>query len=177
MIRNREGDFCYGDSDIETMLFDIEKMADLGVCGVVFGCLDRSKNIHLPHTKILTDFAKSKGLQVTFHRAFDFVKNFERSLESLIAMGVDRILTSGGSATAFEGLNALKKLVKKAKGRIEIMAGSGINAQNTGEILTVGVDALHFTAHQKEVVTALKMGQNFNSDPLKIQQILQALQA
>ena len=69
-------------------------------------------------------------MQVTFHRAFDMTPNAEEALETLIAMGVDRVLTSGQEASVMEGLPLLKKLVTQAKGRIIVMPGAGISERN-----------------------------------------------
>ena len=85
-------------------------------------------------------------LEVTFHRAFDMTRDPMAALEAVIACGCRRILTSGGCNTAVEGIATLGELVARAAGRIEIMAGSGVNGANARQLAATGVDALHFSA-------------------------------
>jgi copper homeostasis protein len=84
-------------------------------------------------------------MQVTFHRAIDMTPDYSKALEDIIETGCDRILTSGQKNTATEGIEAIENLVKQANGRIEIMAGSGINADNAQTLIHTGVNALHLT--------------------------------
>jgi len=73
-------------------------------------------------------------MKVTFHRAFDRAIDPFLSLEKVIETGAHRILTSGQFADAFEGRFLLKELIEKANGRISIMPGAGVNAQNIFEL-------------------------------------------
>ena len=72
---------------------------------------------------------------MVFHRAFDCVKDPYESMEKLIAMGVDRVLTSGLKAKAMGGMELIAKLQELYGEKIEILAGSGINASNALEIM------------------------------------------
>lgn len=132
IIRPRGGDFLYSDVEFETMKRDIQIAKELGVDGLVFGLLNIDGRIDTKRTKELVEL--SKPLPVTFHRAFDVAKNPFQALEDVISIGCKRILTSGQKATAYEGLNLLTELVKKAGNRISIMPGSGINENNILEI-------------------------------------------
>jgi copper homeostasis protein len=143
MIRSRGGDFCYSDDEFEVMKNDISIAKNLGADGVVFGILLPNGTIDLKRTTELVTLAKPLG--VTFHRAFDMAVNPFEALEQIIDCGCERILTSGQKNTAIEGKELFGELIKKAKGRIEIMAGSGVNAVNAADLIAIGVNALHLT--------------------------------
>ena len=132
IICPRGGDFLYTGQEIEIMEKDIQMAHQLGVDGVVFGCLTHEAKIDIAQNQRLIKAAK--GLSVTFHRAFDKCINPLEALEQLISLGVDRILTSGQRPTALEGLPLLKDLVCMAGDRIVILPGSGINENNIRQI-------------------------------------------
>lgn len=144
MIRPRGGDFLYSDIEFEQMREDILSVKTLGVEGVVLGILKRDGSIDIERTRELVRLAAP--LKVTFHRAFDMVKDPEKALEAVIQAGCFRILTSGFRNTVEEGIDGVKKIVKQAGGRIQIMAGSGVNAGNVLKIAETGVDAVHLSA-------------------------------
>jgi copper homeostasis protein len=169
MIRHRAGNFVYTDKEITIMEKDIKMAIQSGARGVVFGCLTEDNRIALTQTKFLTRIVKEKGLEVTFHRAFDFVKDPMKHLELLIELGVDRILTSGGKNTAIEAVDEITQLTKAAKNRIEIMAGSGVNAENATSFLTTGVSALHFSGDSHNITeNDFGMGTNAQTNKQKI---------
>lgn len=149
MIRHKQGHFVYDSNDLDIMQKDINSAAKLGARGVVFGCLTNDNEINAEQSSFLFEIAKEHGMEVTFHRAFDFCADSERSLEQLISIGFDRVLTSGKAKTAEEGLDVISNLVAQANGRIQIMAGSGVNETNVLEIAKAGIDALHFSVHRK----------------------------
>ncbi len=147
MLRPREGNFIYSQDEVESMVQDIDHMAQSGAKGVVFGCLTVERNIDLFATKLIAEKAGSLGMATTFHRAFDFCVAPYKALENLIDLGINRLLTSGQKKRAIEGKHIIKELVEASNGRIEIMAGSGVNQSNAKELAEIGVDALHFTSH------------------------------
>ncbi|WP_430381250.1 copper homeostasis protein CutC, partial [Vibrio parahaemolyticus] len=128
MIRPRQGDFFYNEEEIEMMRWDIEAAHQSGLSGVVFGVLTQDGDIHMPYAAALCEFAQALGLGVTFHRAFDQCRDAEKTLEEVISLGCERILTSGLAPSAPQGIDVLRALVKQAQGRIAIMAGAGVNA-------------------------------------------------
>lgn len=145
MIRPRGGDFLYSPADLDSMARDIDHCKAIGVTGVVFGLLQEDGQIDLEHTKQLIDLARP--LEVTFHRAFDVTKDPVVSLENLIELGVDRVLTSGQAATVPEGLGLIKSLVQQSAGRIGILPGCGIRPENVAEVIAeTRVTAFHATA-------------------------------
>jgi copper homeostasis protein len=147
MLRIKEGHFHYSDEDISAMGSDLKSLKEAGAIGVVFGCLTSSSELDARANRFLVEEAKSLGLEVTFHRAFDFTPDPKASLEQLIDLGFDRLLTSGQKPKAIEGAAMIQELSQLARGRIQIMAGSGVNAENSKTLASTGVDALHFTAH------------------------------
>ncbi len=132
IIRPRGGDFLYTEAEVEAMLLDIELCKQLGVHGVVFGCLTSDGDIDVPLMRRLIEAAKP--LSVTCHRAFDVCRDPFAALEQLIELGCDRILTSGQQSTAEKGIPLLKQLVERAGQRIIIMPGCGVRKGNIARI-------------------------------------------
>ncbi|MDR0746185.1 MAG: copper homeostasis protein CutC [Mediterranea sp.] len=148
IIRPRGGDFLYNEQEICIMERDIQMVHQIGVDGVVFGCLTPDGQIDIPNTKRLIEAAQ--GLSVTFHRAFDVCIDPHRALEELIALGINRVLTSGKQPIALQGLPLLKELVQKAANRIIILPGSGINENNIRQIAQESkAREFHFSAREK----------------------------
>ena len=147
IIRPRGGDFLYSDVEHQTMLHDIEIAKKLGVDGVVFGCLTTDGEVDMERNKELVEAAK--GINITFHRAFDMCKDPLKSLELIISLGFDTLLTSGQQPTAIEGVSLLKQLVDVANNRIVIMPGSGVNEDNIAVIAEqTGAKEFHFSARE-----------------------------
>ncbi len=142
MIRPRGGDFCYSDLEFEIMLQDVAAAKRTGVDGVVFGMLTEDKEIDMERTAVLIN--QARPLSITFHRAFDEATDPFATFDTLIDLGVDRILTSGQKPTAWQGRELIKELVKKANGRISILPAAGINAQNAAQLVAeTGVTEIH----------------------------------
>jgi copper homeostasis protein len=148
MIRPRTGDFCYSDYDFEAMKEDVKIAKASNANGVVLGILKEDFTIDEERTQTL--IALAKPMNATFHRAFDLTPNPFEALETLINLGVDRVLTSGQEATAYQGIDLLKKLVEHANNRIVIMPGGGINETNVKKIVDeCGVSEIHSSASVK----------------------------
>ena len=148
MIRPRGGDFLYSEIELAVMKADIQMAKSFGADGLVLGLLNPDGTIDETKTNELVELAHP--LPVTFHRAFDMASNPLEALEAVIRTGAVRILTSGQQPTAEQGLPLIQQLAAKAAGRIEIMAGAGVNAQNADAIMLAGVDALHLSGGQQE---------------------------
>lgn len=153
MIRPRGGDFLYSTEEFETMLRDIELARKAGATGVVFGVLTQYGGVDRERTHRLVEAAE--GLQTTFHRAVDMTRDYLEAIEDIIAAGCTRILTSGGYNKAIDGKENIAEAVSVARGRIEIMAGSGIASGNALELASTGVDAIHFSA-KKMVASGMR---------------------
>lgn len=143
MIRPRAGDFTYSADELHIMHNDIVAAASAGLEGVAFGANMTSGALDEPALKGLVVHAKAHDLAVALHRSFDLAPDLSEALEIAISLGVDTILTSGGGQSAAQGVEGLAALVKQAAGRIEIMAGKSITAENVGPILETSVTAIH----------------------------------
>jgi copper homeostasis protein len=144
IIRPRGGDFLYSDLELDIMQRDIEAAKKLGVDGVVIGLLTADGHIDIPRTRQLVDLARP--MNVTFHRAFDVAREPFVALDTLMDLGIDRILTSGQEETVIEGADLIAELVRKAGNRLIIMPGGGVNERNAGRIIALtGVQELHVT--------------------------------
>jgi copper homeostasis protein len=142
MVRPRAGEFVYSRDELDAMQRQIAVLHGTRARGVVLGMLTPGREIDVEGTARLV--ARARPLAVTFHRAFDEVRDLEAALETLIELGVERVLTSGGAATAFEGRSVLRKLVARAAGRIVVMPGGGVRAHNAAQILAdTGAGELH----------------------------------
>ena len=148
MVRPRGGDFLYSDYEFELMQKDIQLAKEMGVKGVVLGLLLEDGNIDVYRTRQLVELARP--LEVTFHRAFDRVRNPYLALRELINLKVDRILTSGLKPTVPEGISLIKELIQQAGDELIIMPGSGVNETNVADIIAqTGAREVHSSAkHQ-----------------------------
>lgn len=132
LIRPRAGDFLYNDDELEIMQHDIEACLSLGCDGVVFGVLDAEARVDVARCKVL--LSSAGGMGVTFHRAFDMARDLPRALEDVVALGAERVLTSGGAVSAMAGADTIRGLIDQAAGRIVIMPGAGVRAGNIAEL-------------------------------------------
>ncbi len=142
LIRPRSGDFTYTETEFDSMLNDILVCKEIGFSGVVSGVLHQNFSLDVSRTQQLIDAAK--GMKFTFHRAFDWVKNPEKTHEILDALGVDYLLSSGQKVTAERGIDLLKTLLKKSK-HCQLMPGSGINPINAASFKENGFKAIHLS--------------------------------
>ena len=143
MVRPRGGDFCYDGDELAIMHDDIFAAARCGLEGVVIGANLADGSLDQTALAGLVAHARAHGLRVAIHRGFDLASDPRKALEACIALKVDTILTSGGANTAAAGISGLSTLVKSAAGRIEILAGGGVTADNAGAILASGVTSIH----------------------------------
>ena len=149
IVRPRGGDFLYSEAEFESMRQDVITLGELGVQGVVSGCLTADGEVDQERTGELLRLARP--MSFTFHRAFDMVRDADEALEVLITLGVDRVLTSGQRANAMDGLANLKHLGQVAGGRVIVMPCGGLRAGNIGQVCReTGLWELHFAAHKAE---------------------------
>lgn len=148
LIRPREGDFVYSPEEVCLMRQQIEMCKRLGADGVVIGALTEEGDIDVRTTRTLIEAAGQ--MSITFHRAFDRCRSPQKALEQIIALGCQRLLTSGQAPTALEGIDLLARLHTQAEGRIIIMPGAGVNAGNAARILReTGCTEIHSSARQR----------------------------
>ncbi len=138
MIRPRAGDFCYDGDELDVMRHDIEAARTAGLKGVVFGANLTSGELDLHALGRLCSHAVALGLDTALHRSFDLAPDPLDALDAAISLGISTVLTSGGTASAHEGVDGLRRLCDHAAGRIEVLAGVGITPANVAEIVTSG---------------------------------------
>jgi len=149
IIRPRGGDFLFNADEFATMLHDIDAMKAAGASGVVIGMLNADGTIDEAGCAEL--IAASRPLSVTFHRAFDVSRDAFSSLETLIRLGVDRVLTSGQEPGVVEGAPLIRQLIERADGRLIVMPGGDITARNAARIARdTGAREFHFAAFATE---------------------------
>lgn len=144
LLRPRFGDFLYTPSEKEILQKEVEMCRSMGVDGVVLGALQADGTLDVP---FLTSLVQAAGnLGKTLHRAFDVCADAQQSLETAIDLGFDTILTSGQAATAVDGMETLAQLHRQAKGRITLLAGSGVSPDNIPLLAQqTGITAFHMS--------------------------------
>jgi copper homeostasis protein len=133
IVRPRGGGFVHTADEIGVMRLDVEAARMLGADGIALGVLTRDARVDEEQLRMLV--TQSGDLPVTFHRAFDLTRDREEALETLIRCGVKRVLTSGGAATALEGVEAIAALTRRAASHITVMAGGGVREETVQEIV------------------------------------------
>ena len=178
MIRPHDGGFVYGADDLRTMLHDIDALKNVGVQGVVLGALKPDGAVDMPTMERLIQ--ASRPLEITLHRPFDLCPDPMKALDEIIALHVDRLLTSGQQITAEKGVPLIKQLVGHAGDRLTVMAGAGINNSNVRRIAeATQVRELHASASVPRA-TELASGEvrfGDNSRVTTVKQVRELIQA
>jgi len=157
IIRPRGGDFLYSSTEYECIKADLLLIKELGYEGAVIGLLNEDGSIDKVRTSELVKLAAP--MQLTFHRAFDRCNDPLKGLEDIIDAGCKRILTSGQVPNVAEALPLIKTLVEKAAGRIIILPGSGVRANNCKKIIDeTGATEIHSSARK-----AIDSKMNYNN--------------
>jgi|SRR5579862_3300359 len=142
LIRPRAGDFVYHAAERAAMKASIARARASGAAGIATGALTAERDVDVALMRDLVEAARP--MRVCFHRAFDQIADPLEALEQLIAIGIDFVLTSGGTATAMEGADRLRALVERARGRLTIVAAGSITATTVCEIVArTRVDHVH----------------------------------
>ncbi len=162
IIRPRSGDFLYTDLEYDIMRRDIEICGEYGVDGIVIGILMSDGEIDIERTAKMIELAKP--MTATFHRAFDMCTDPLRGLHDVISTGASRLLTAGQTNSANEGMDLIRKLIKKSGKRIIIMPGSGINESNIEQIArSTGATEFHLSGRK-----AIESGMIFRKEEINI---------
>lgn len=144
MVRPRGAGFCYLEEEFQVMERECQRLLQCGADGIAFGCLTAEGLLDEPKNRRLLELIKGMGREAVFHRAFDCTADPFAAMERLIAMGVDRVLTSGLKPKAMDGRDMIRKLQKRYGAEIQILAGSGVNAQNAAELMEyTGISQVH----------------------------------
>ncbi|MBF4580351.1 copper homeostasis protein CutC [Frigoribacterium sp. VKM Ac-2530] len=158
LVRARGGDFVYDDADLAVMEHEVRTLVAAGVAGVVVGALRADGSLDVDAVARLVSAARDAAgvrpaelggsrLDVTVHRAVDRAASPVDAVAALSALGVDRVLTSGGASRARDGLasGALPDIVAAAGG-VEVMAGGGVRLDDVAALVAAGVAAVHLSA-------------------------------
>ena len=149
LIRPRGGEFVFSDDEFNLMINSIYKFKEYNINGFVIGFHDENKNLD---DRLLKEFRKiTKGYELVFHRAFDYLKNQEKSIEMLIHNKFDRILCSGSISNSVEGIKRLIYLKGLSKNKISIMPGGGINVKNFNLFKSSNFSEIHLSAIDKKI--------------------------
>lgn len=144
MVRPRAGGFCYDEAETKIMMEEARLLLENGADGIAFGFLHADGTVHRERTLQMSELIHSFGKEAVFHRAFDVTKDPFQAMEVLLSCKIDRLLTSGQRAKAMQGAELIAQLQDRFGDRIEILAGSGVNAQNAGELLArTGIRQVH----------------------------------
>ena len=135
LIRNRFGDFCYKDNEIEEMCDSIKEFVEVGADGVVVGALTPAGDLDVAAMKKFIEAAN--GTKTVLHRAFDMCREPFSALEKAKELGADTILTSGQKRNCVEGAGLLKELIERAGNDINILIGAGVNAEAIKKVFEI----------------------------------------
>ena len=142
MVRSRPGDFRYDADEIDVMRREAKALREAGAAGIVGGVLRADGSIDETSLRVLLDAARP--LPFTCHRAFDLTRDLEEAMNTLLACGVDRVLTSGAAPTAIAGVERIASLVRQAGDRLAVMAGGSVRAPHVADLVRwTGVREVH----------------------------------
>jgi len=145
MIRPRAGGFVYSEDDVALMVEEIGAAGARGVGGVVVGALRPDGELDREALARFRDAARD--VAIVLHRAIDLVPDPVAAVGEAIALGYDKILSSGGAPTAIEGMTTLVRMVAAAGERLSVIAGSGVTPDNVERIIAgTGVREVHGSA-------------------------------
>ncbi|MGZ3932276.1 MAG: copper homeostasis protein CutC [Bacteroidia bacterium] len=144
IIRPRDGSFVFSDEEHEAMKASIAYCKEKKVDGVVIGVLNPNATVNVKACEELIHLARP--MSVTFHRAIDDCNNLTGEIERLAALGVQRVLSSGGKSNVIEGLEALRELCSRFKNKIIIMPGGGVRSGSIEKLLVTGAHEFHSAA-------------------------------
>lgn len=149
MVRPREGGFCYTQGEFAVAVEDAGELLRHGADGLVFGFLHQDGTLDRARTKVLADLARSAGRESVFHRAIDVVPDWRQALDTLIELGVTRVLTSGQAPDVSQATQTIREMIDYAAGRIEILPGAGITRGNMDRVIAQsGCTQIHLAAHK-----------------------------
>ena len=146
MVRPRAGGFCYTDLEMETARADAAELLRAGADGLVFGFLHEDGTVDEERTRAFVELAE--GRPCVFHRAIDVTPDWKRALDSLIRLGITRVLTSGQESDVFFALDTIRDMIAFAGDAIQILPGAGITLKNVSRVVqATGSTQVHLARH------------------------------
>ncbi|WP_433694563.1 copper homeostasis protein CutC [Paraburkholderia phenoliruptrix] len=145
IVRPHSRSFVYDADDHAVMLRDVRAVKAAGANGVVIGMLNAQGEINREQLARAIDAAE--GLAITFHRAFDEVRDQRRALDVLLRFdAVTNVLTSGGKPSVLDAEATIRDLVREASGsHCTLLAGAGLTVDAVaGFVNRTQVQAVHF---------------------------------
>lgn len=148
MVRPREGGFCYTQAEYKTALADAKALLQYGVDGIVFGFLKADGTVDLKRCKEMRELIGDR--EAVFHRAIDVVPDWKEAVDMLCDVGITRILTSGQSPSIISGAATVAEMIRYARGRVQILPGAGINADNIAQVVSLtGCTQVHISPKKR----------------------------
>lgn len=152
MVRPREGGFCYTETEFAAAVEDAKQLLAEGADGLVFGFLQADGTVDRERTRVLARLAQAAGKETVFHRAIDVVPDWKAALDTLIELGITRVLTSGQEPSAPQGAETIRDMAEYAAGRIQILPGAGIRTNNVERVLAqTGCGQVHLSGHKRQM--------------------------
>jgi len=152
MVRPRPAGFSYSTLEFEQMRAEAAGLLAAGSDGIAFGVLADDRTVDASRTLDMVGEIHDAGAKAVFHRAFDLTPDPFAAMETLVGLGVDRVLTSGQRAYAPEGADLIAELQCRFGDDVEILPGAGVNASNArGLVCETGVGQVHSSC--RELVT------------------------
>lgn len=150
MVRPREGGFCYTKTEFAAAVEDAKLLLAHGADGLVFGFLHENGTLDAERTRVLAGLAREAGRDAVFHRAIDVVPDWREALDTLMELGITRVLTSGQEPNVPQGAETIREMADYAAGRIEILPGGGVNARNVDWVVErTGCGQVHMSGHRQ----------------------------
>lgn len=158
MARVRAGSFVCTEDEVARTSGAIAEMAAAGADGVVVGFLGVTGGVDIDALARAVEAAGS--LSVTFHRAFDELRDLPAGLQALGEAGVHRVLTAGGPGAARDNADALAELVRASGEGVEILIGGGVRGDHVRHLASyTGAREVHARAAAiRGIVRALRGG-------------------
>ena len=158
LLRPRGGDFNYNNNEVKVLINDVIRLKEIGVNGIVIGMVDEKGSIPINKLERIINIIDGK-MNLTFHKAFDYLEKPIQEIKTLIELGFDTILTSGGKKTAEEGINFINKLRNVANGDLSIMPGGGINSENFMHFIIHNYEWVHLSAKKNNKLKNKKISE------------------
>ncbi|QTV79615.1 copper homeostasis protein CutC [Microbacterium sp. NIBRBAC000506063] len=147
LVRPRPGGFVYDADEVDAVARDIRAVVSRGAGSVVVGALTPEGGADAEALRRWSDAAEHA--EIVFHRAIDTLGDPVALIDDLADLGVRRVLSSGGAARSIDGTGSLARMVERAAGRLEIMAGGGVRVEDIPALISTGVDAVHLSARRR----------------------------